>query len=622
MGLRRKFALFALIITIISIFITATFGFYFNYQLTKKHIDTTLEGEVNLINSDISNWITEKSQVIEVLADIIEKNNLNKDQIYYLIKEINSNSVISDVYMGFEDGDFISAIHWQPPENYDPRVRPWYLDISKNEDITFSEPYLDITTGKYAVSIGKRVTDKNNRLIGILAEDILVDTLFERINQPEFNNIGYAFMTTSSGFLLAHPDKDIKNTDLTKNIDLQEMISKMILLKNGKLNYQYNNQNKITVFKQVPISKWIVGVAVIEKDVYHPLNILILQFVFVFLGVSLVALLISYKLSRNLVKRLNYLFNQTLRIADGNYDEYIEDSEGDEISALADSFNTMSSKIQSYVSEINQYNLKLEEKVAEAVSSIEEQHIQLKEAERLSSLTYLVSGIAHELNTPMGNSIMLASYIEKQSEDIFTKLDTPGTRKSEILNIIQDIRDGSNRLLSNLQSSSTLINDFKELSVDQLVGETTTIDLVDLIQRCQVIKYVQLDKNVVVNVDIQENLVFVSDYNRISKIFTELIENSYQHGFLDKQSGRIDIYIEESLVGDYYIRYIDDGYGIPSEILEHVFTPFFSTKFSSKHSGLGLNVVYNIVKSLNGNIKIMNGEKEGIVVEITLSKLS
>lgn len=620
MGLRKKITLLTLVITIISIFITAILGFYFNYNLTKKHINMSMESTVDLINSDTSNWIIEKSQLISVIGNIIEKNHLNKNQIYDLIKQINDNSIISDVYMGFEDGEFISAIDWIPPENYDPRVRPWYIDIMKNDNITFSEPYLDITTNEYAVSIGRKITDGNGKVIGVLAEDILVETLNERLNNFQFNNLGYAFLITDSGFLLSHPDYNILNTDLTRNIDLQEMIAEVLQLKNGKLKYVYNNKEKITVFKQIPLSNWIVGVVVEQKYAYQPLVNLIWQFIFVFLSVSAVALLGSFELSRNIVRRINSLLIKTMHIANGHYDEKIEDSVGDEISELASSFNTMSSNIQSYVAEINQYNLKLEEMVEEAVKDIEEQHHQLVEAEKLSSLTYIVSGIAHELNTPMGNCIMLTSYIEKELMVIDELLNNSTIRKSELLSIFNDIRSSSIRLLDNLQSSSKLINDFKELSVDHLAGETTTIDLVDLIQHCQMIKYVYREKNISTHISVQEGLVFTGNYNKMNKIFTELIENSYQHGFSDRQNGQIDIHVSESTTGGYNIRYTDNGCGISSEALEQVYTPFFSTKFSSNHSGLGLNVVYNIVKSLNGNIKIMNGVDEGIVVDISISK--
>lgn len=622
MGLRRKISLMALLITVISIFITASIGLYVNYQLEKENIYGSMTSEVSKINGDVNNWLDGKTQVISVLGRAIENENMDKDQIRKLLIDFNQDPEISDIYLGFSDGDFISAVKWLPPEGYDPRVRPWYVSLENKDEVTFSPPYLDYTTGEYAVSVGKPIKNKKGEVIGVLAEDILVDTLFKRLSNIQFQEIGYAFMIDSQGNLLAHPDEALKKISLRNHPELGILLRTMETKRNGITDYKYLGEDKVAAFQEVVRSGWIIGVVVPKSAIYEPLQKVLLQFLLLFLIISALSILISYKLSRNLVGRINRLLVKTEQIAQGQFDEVVESSGEDEITSLSHSFNQMGEKIRAYIAELDEYNQSLEQKVALGAQEIAERKLQLVEAEKLNSLSYLVSGVAHEMNTPIGNCIMLASYMDTMVSDLSVKIDNGTLTKGDFLKNNEELGLCCQKLLSNLDIGKKLIADFKELSVEEIGYKPIPLDIEEVIWRSyHNAKEEEGNLNLDLEITVEPNLVLVSDTLRIYKLFCELIANSFHHGYEGRKTGKICIEVQsEPLSGGYLIRYSDDGSGLEPHVMEKAFTPFFSTKFSGDHNGLGLSVVYNIVKSLSGDIHLSNMVTGGTLIEMVIER--
>ncbi len=288
------------------------------------------------------------------------------------------------------------------------------------------------------------------KVIGVLAEDILVNTLFERLSHINFKNIGYAFMVDQSGNLLAHPDENLKNKPLKDDPELGPLFNKMQTLKNGITDYQYKGVKKVTSFQEVERSGWIIGVTVPKSVIHAPLYKVIMEFGGLFLVISLLSVLISYKLSRNLVRRINQLLVKTEQIAQGQFDEIVESDGEDEIASLSHSFNQMGEKIRSYITELDEYNQSLEQKVALAAQEITDRKLQLIEAEKLNSLSYLVSGVAHEMNTPIGNCIMLASYMNSVITDVSSKIENSSLKKTDFLKATEELAVCCQKLQNNL----------------------------------------------------------------------------------------------------------------------------------------------------------------------------
>jgi methyl-accepting chemotaxis protein len=119
----------------------------------------------------------------------------------------NEKAGLLDVYMGFQlSGAFADGSLWIPPADFDPRKRPWYVAAVEADKTVLTEPYVDAQTKKLIVTIATPVHSKDGHLLGVVGMDVELETLSKRVTENRLFGTGYAFLTNSSGLILAHPD--------------------------------------------------------------------------------------------------------------------------------------------------------------------------------------------------------------------------------------------------------------------------------------------------------------------------------------------------------------------------------------------------------------------------------
>ncbi len=269
------------------------------------------------------------------------------------------------------------------------------------------------------------------------------------------------------------------------------------------------------------------------------------------------------------------------------------------------------------------YFVSSEEKVRlalqESLEKLEEAQKTLIESEKMASLGSLVSGIAHELNTPLGVGLTGISQIDhevKKLESYYkeNRLTEEALKEYIIImnKLVLTIRD-------RLNNAVTLVKSFKDISVDQHFEDKREFNLKQYVDSIVFSFQTQLDdKQIKVHNTINENIVLESFPGIFSQIFSNLILNSIKHAFEKGENNVITISIDAT--DQFIIRYQDNGKGINSEYEEKIFDPFFTTKRGQGGSGLGLHIIYNLItQQLGGTLKLMNVTPHGLGFEITLS---
>lgn len=234
--------------------------------------------------------------------------------------------------------------------------------------------------------------------------------------------------------------------------------------------------------------------------------------------------------------------------------------------------------------------------------------------EKMSSLGQLVAGVAHEINTPLGVAVLSNSFIQDNVEKIYSKFQKNTLTKKDLAEGVDELQQATEQLTYNLDKASNLIRNFKQVAVDKNTDDIIRFNLGSSIESLlsSLNNKLKLEH---VNVDfkIDQNFIIYSYPSEISQIITNLIMNSIYHGFdkkfkKDNKIITIDIYKEEDTC---IIKFVDNGVGICKKNIKKIFDPFFTTNRSSGGTGLGLNIVYNIIKEkLNGNIDVTSQEHE------------
>ncbi len=275
--------------------------------------------------------------------------------------------------------------------------------------------------------------------------------------------------------------------------------------------------------------------------------------------------------------------------------------------------------------ELEHINDKLEQLVKERsaelqtkIDLLESAKSELIESEKLASLGALVAGVAHEVNTPLGISVTAASHLSSITSNIEKTFQDQRITKQEFERYLHQAVESADIILSNLERSSELILSFKQLAVDQSNDIKDCIKLSDLTQNLiKSFKHHIKNREVSINNNIAQDLVIKSFPSKLNQIISNLINNALCHAFTDGQAGEINISAtldKDSLNFEFY----DNGKGVPKDKLNTVLEPFYTTKRGQGGTGLGLNIVHNIVQKLNGHLTLSNHSPHGLHISIDI----
>ncbi len=229
---------------------------------------------------------------------------------------------------------------------------------------------------------------------------------------------------------------------------------------------------------------------------------------------------------------------------------------------------------------------------------------QLIESEKMASLGGLVAGVAHEINTPLGVGVTAASFLREKTENLAKLYENATMRKSDLELYLKQACESAAILLSNLERASNLIRSFKMISVDQSTDVARKFRLKGYLEEL----FVSLrapDKRTKVNVVIEgDPELEISSYpGTFSQVVTNLFMNSCHHGFEGRAEGRVSVSFSTQ-GGRLLLRYSDDGKGMDENTLRRIYEPFFTTRRDLGGTGLGMNIVFNLVnQKLGGTIK-------------------
>jgi len=270
---------------------------------------------------------------------------------------------------------------------------------------------------------------------------------------------------------------------------------------------------------------------------------------------------------------------------------------------------------------LDEYILKQQitnEELKMTLSNLKEAQAQLVQSEKIGALATLVTGIANEMQEPLGNSIIISSNLEEESADLLNKYYNNELKKSELEAYISGTVNLCHDLLANLMKASDMLKSFKLISTAEPL-EKETINVRELVEQVVLSMSTKLKKTlIIVDIQIPRDLVIVTYPSSLEKILANLISNAMIHGYDVNQRGIITIggrITEDSLV----IEFADNGKGIDKTIIDKIFDPFFTTQSHKGYSGLGLNIVYNIVtQRYNGEIVCESDIGEGALFKVVL----
>ncbi|MGL1935176.1 MAG: ATP-binding protein [Fibrobacterales bacterium] len=258
-------------------------------------------------------------------------------------------------------------------------------------------------------------------------------------------------------------------------------------------------------------------------------------------------------------------------------------------------------------------------KLKDSLEKLQSAQKMLIQSEKMASLGELVAGVAHEINTPVGMALTGVSHVHAETEKIRDEYQSDSMTEERFISYLENSSVLNESVVINLKKAAELVQSFKQVAVDQSNELPRVFGLKQLVKEVIISLQSELKKTTLnIEIKIADTLNISSVPGAFSQILTNLIINSLNHGFEGQADGTINIAADLS-DGELQITYQDDGKGMDEVTQEKVFDPFYTTKRNAGGTGLGMNIVFNLVSAkLNGTIRCESELGSGVLFHITV----
>ncbi|MBN8449269.1 MAG: PAS domain S-box protein [Candidatus Accumulibacter sp.] len=272
--------------------------------------------------------------------------------------------------------------------------------------------------------------------------------------------------------------------------------------------------------------------------------------------------------------------------------------------------------------ELERHRERLEEMVSERTAELRQAMMQLVQAEKLAALGNLVAGVAHELNTPLGNTRIVASLLSEQFREFAGAVEAGKLRRSQMDGFLNRGREAVELLERNSARAADLVGHFKQVAVDQSSARRRSFDLRQTVEEMLVTLRLTFKRTQHrIELDIPAGLEMDSYPGPLEQVITNLVGNSLTHGFVGIEQGCIELQAQAVGETQVVLRCVDNGVGIPTATLHRLFEPFFTSRLGQGGSGLGLYIAYNLVTGvLGGTIGVESSPGHGATFTLTLPR--
>lgn len=275
-----------------------------------------------------------------------------------------------------------------------------------------------------------------------------------------------------------------------------------------------------------------------------------------------------------------------------------------------------------WILRLNRILKKEEKELQHNYNELKRMHKQLVESEKMASLGGLVAGVSHEINTPVGLALTGITHLLDEHKELVKKYDNEEMSEEDFTEFISLTEELGHSIELNLQRAANLVHSFKQVAVDQSSEELREFNIKEYVKEVLTSLHNRLKKTKhKIELDIDPQLNTYNYPGVLSQIITNLILNSLIHGYNEGDEGHIAISIKRE-DNNFIFKYSDDGKGISPENLDKIFEPFFTTNREHGGSGLGMNIIYNLVtQMLQGKITCNSEPGKGVTITIIVPEI-
>lgn len=472
-SIRTKLVISLVAMCVIPLIITGFISYNQSKSILSNKLTTTSTQTLTEINYGLYDYFHGFSEIISIYSKNPAIENIDLDnnnevimEILKSVKETDKN--ILDIYYGTESGKFFMYPEAEMPEGYDARQRPWYKQALEHKGkVIVTPPYEDAATGSTCVAIAQTV-EKDGQVIGVIGIDLTLDTLAERIATKTVGNTGYVYISSVDGIVLAHPQKEIINTDAASKLAIWDTVKSG---DSGFISYDFNGVEKFGVYQTNELTGWKIVATLDESELTTDTKAILQSSLIVTLIVALISIFISLLLSKGIAYNIKKLREVFAKASDGDLTVSINASTKDEFKDLSDSFNSMIKNIselmnnvttssktvletstslaamsEEITASVNEVARAIEEVSTGATEQVHNAQNGASEMNDLSNRLDKISDNSNEMDKISGDTKELSSKGLDMIDTLIEKSNRTKTSTTEVNHIVQDMNESTKQI--------------------------------------------------------------------------------------------------------------------------------------------------------------------------------
>ncbi|MFD1737549.1 methyl-accepting chemotaxis protein [Bacillus salitolerans] len=453
-------------------------------SITTNELVAGVSNEMASINRSYSMFLDDINRTVDLISqDPLLHDYQTEGSINLILEEFKHTKDINpdfvNVYMGTaSNGEMILYPEVDLPEGYDARTRPWYQQAIENPtEIIWTEPYVDTATKEIIVSAAKAV-QKSGQIIGVFSVDIDLSTLTEFISEINIGETGYGVLFDNAGHYLVHPNAEY----IGVNVSGEDYFTKMKAEgESGVIHYQFEGQEKIMVYVTNPLTGWKIAGTVYTSELNSKGQAILYPIILTLAISLLLAIIISFVITRRIVKPIKALQQSMKEIEGGNLLADIEVTRKDEIGQLSVSFSSMIQQFRSILKKVSDVSFEVSDASQTLVASAEENTAASNEVS--VTMGQIATG-ASEQTDILENNIQatnrLATIIkdvETQTHEIQAESHSLSKVSDEGMNTVQTLLDQFSRTKDMMTDMNKAVGSLDEKSnnINNIVKTITEI---------------------------------------------------------------------------------------------------------------------------------------------------
>jgi methyl-accepting chemotaxis protein len=460
----QKIIIVATVLLLLALSVSTSINYISLKNNTQENLNRAIDEIGHSVSGNIANWLTNRLQVINAVASHLTLEDSPED-IFSAVQQAVEAGKMKNTYVGLAStGKFIlDDVTIKLPADFDIRQRPWYLLAKNGKKSSFTETYIDATTDQQVLSAVAPIMD-NGKFIGAAGGDIFLDEISSILNQIDFLDLGYAYLMTSKGKILSHPNVKFVN----KNV-------RDLLGSTPDFSTELNEINKQSIVSFIPIKgidsvNWYVGVVLDKKKAYQPMvnsrnTAIIVVLVSLLATVILLHLLFSYLMKP--IHKLNIAI-KGISQGDGDLTQRLSIDSQDEFGELSQNINGFIETMHISMQQVQESAANLEQHIDQVRQSsqvgIEMADQQLNRGNSVSTAVTELNNSSQEISTNAVTASDLASAMQAQSNEGMVALNDNIRSIEHLSKIMTQSSDEIEKLSSETKNIVSILDVIKGVS--------------------------------------------------------------------------------------------------------------------------------------------------------------